>query len=109
MVDAELIGRVEPAQRVENLAVDIGDRLAHAAPAIALLIAIALLDRFVRPGRSPRRHRSPPDRAAVERDLDLDGRIAAAIENFAATDIGDGGHESLVGASCDAGLRERRL
>src|SRR6185437_8926437 len=32
-------------------------------------------------------------RAVFEHDVDLDGRIAAAVEDFAADDVGDGGHD----------------
>ena len=32
--------------------------------------------------------------AVGEQNLDLDGRIAAAVQNFAADDVGDGGHGS---------------
>ena len=47
---------VHAADRVEDLAVDGGDRLAHALAEIALLVAVAQLDRLVRAGRGARRH-----------------------------------------------------
>src|SRR6266705_1130253 len=50
---------------------------------------ISPFDRLMRPGRCPRRHRRAPDHAAVERDLDLDRGIAAAVEDLAGVDIGN--------------------
>ena len=88
-VERQLIGGVEARQRVEDLAVDRVDRVAHAAAAIARA-AVALFDRLMRAGRRARRHRRAAHRAVVERDLDLDRRIAAAVEDLAGMDIGDG-------------------
>jgi hypothetical protein len=39
------------------------------------------------------RHSGTAERAIFQHDVDLDGWIAAAIENFAADDVDDGGHE----------------
>ena len=66
--------------------------LAHALAEIALLVAVAQLDGLVRAGRGARRHGGAAARAVLEDDIDLDGRIAAAVENFAADNIDDGGH-----------------
>ena len=93
-VNCQLIGGVEARQRIEDLAIDRADRLAHAAAAIALA-AISLLDRLMRSGRGARRDRRSSRRAAVERDLDLDGRVAAAVEDLAGVNVGDSGHRSL--------------
>src|SRR4051812_15010826 len=46
----------------------------------------------MRAGRSARGHRRPADRAAVEGDLDLDCRVAAAVEDLAGVDVGNRGH-----------------
>src|SRR5439155_7111553 len=81
-VDRELVGRVETGQRIEDLAVYGADRLLH-APTPKALAAIALLDRLMGPGRGPRRHRRATHRAAVERHVDLDRGIAAAVEDLA--------------------------
>src|SRR5262249_30051133 len=67
------------------------DRLAHPLAEIALA-AVAQFDRLVRPGRGPRRHGGAALGAVFEHDIDLDRRIAAAIEDLAADDIGDGSH-----------------
>ena len=92
-VDLGLRLGVHAAERVEDLAVDRIDRLAHALAEIALLVAVAQFDRLMRAGGSARGHRGAAQRAVLQHDVDFDGRIAAAVENFAADDVGDGGHE----------------
>ena len=94
-VDRELIGGLEAGERIEDLTVDRADRLLHAAAAITLA-AVAFLDRLMRPGRGARRHRRAPDRAAIHRDLDLDRRVAAAVEDLAGMNIGDRAHRGLA-------------
>ena len=51
----------------------------------------------MRAGRGARRHGGAADRAVLQHDVDLDGGIAAAVEDFAADDVDDGGHEGLFG------------
>ncbi len=95
LIEAALIGRVHAADRVEDLAVHGGDGVQHALAAIALLVAVAQLDRFMRAGRGAGRHRGAADDAAFQRDVDFDGGIAAAVENLAADDVRDCAHVSL--------------
>src|SRR5256885_8051527 len=70
-------------------------RLLRAGTAITLA-PVAFLDRLMRPGRGARRHRRAPDRAAIRRDLDLDRRVAAAVEDLAGMNIGDRAHRGLA-------------
>ena len=81
-----------PDQRVGDLAVHRFDRVAHALAEIAVRLAVALFDRFVRAGGGARRHRRAAHRAVLQHDIHLDRGIAAAVENFAADDVGDAGH-----------------
>src|SRR5262249_20571133 len=67
------------------------------------LVAVAQFDRLVRAGRSPGRHRRAAQGRVLEQHVDLDGGIAAAVEDFAADDVDDGGHGYLAGS-----LRARR-
>ncbi len=39
------------------------------------------------------RHRGAAERAIFQHDVDLDGGIAPAVEDFAADDVDDGGHD----------------
>ena len=85
-------------QGVENFAVHGIDRLLYALAQKALA-AVALFDGFVRTSGSAGRHGGTALRAVLQHHVDLNGRIAAAIENFAANDIGDSGHER-TSSSC---------
>ena len=91
-VDLDLRLGIHAGERVENLAVDRLDRVAHALAEIALLVAVAQLDGLVRAGRGARRHAGAAARAVLKHDIDLDGRIAAAVQNFPADNVDDGGH-----------------
>ena len=96
LVDLDLVLGLEAGDRVENVAVDRFDRLQDALAAVAALVAVAQFDRLVRAGRSARGHGGAAHRAVLERDVDLDGGIAAAVENFARGDVDDGGHVGSV-------------
>ena len=52
------------AERRGDLAVDVGDRLAHALAAVARLVAVAQFERLALAGRRARRHRRAAERAA---------------------------------------------
>ena len=82
-VDRALI-RGLARERRGDLAVDVGDRLLHALAEVALLVAVAQLERFPHARRGARRHRRPPHDAAVQRDVHFHRRIAARIENLSA-------------------------
>ena len=68
----------------KNLAVDRIDRLADTFAAIPFLVTVAQLDRFMRAGRRAGRNRGAAERAVFQDDIDFDGGIAAAVEDFAA-------------------------
>ena len=75
--------------RSENVA-HVGDGAANALAAVAGRIAVAQFDGLVPAGAGARRHDGAAERAAGAMDLDLDGRIAAAVEDFAGVDARDG-------------------
>ena len=58
-----------------------------------------IVGRFMCSGRGARGDSSPALRPVLERHVDLDGRIAATIEDFAGADIGDGGHGGVLEVS----------
>ncbi len=91
-VDAALVLGVHAGERVEDLAVDGGDRLEHALALIAGLVAVAQLDGLVGAGRGAGRHGRATLRAVLEDHVHLDGRVAAAVQDLAADDVDDGGH-----------------
>ena len=92
LVDFHLLLGVHAADRVEDLAGDGGNRLLDALAEVARLVAIAQLDRLVRSGRGARGHGRAAVGSVLQHDIDLDGRIAARIEDFAADDVDNGGH-----------------
>ena len=63
----------------------------HALAAVALA-AVAQLDGLVLTGRRAARHGGPPGRPARQHDLDLDGRVAAGVEDLPAQDVHDLAH-----------------
>ena len=86
------------------LVVDVGDGLRHALAEVVRLVAVAQLPRFVHAGAGAAGHGGGADRVVVERDIDFDGRIAAAIENLPAVNVNDHAHGesaflSVVGVS----------
>ena len=91
-VDLGLVLGLHLDHRLGDLAVDRVDRLLDALAEPAALVAVALLDRLVRAGRGARGHRGAADAAILEQHLDLDRRIAAAVEDLAAVDVDDRGH-----------------
>ena len=88
-VERGLVERVEAGDRVGDLAVDRVDRPGDALAEIAALVAVAQLDRLARAGRGAGRHGGPAEGAAVQDDVGLDGRVAAAVQDLAAADRDD--------------------
>ncbi len=110
LVQLDLLGRVHPADRVENLAFHIGDRLLHALAAEAGGIAVAQFHRLMCAGGGAGGHRGAAHRAAFQRHIDLHGGVAPAVQDFAGDDIGDGAHgaaSGAVGAARAAGSARR--
>ena len=90
-VEALLVGRVAARDRLGDLAVDVADRLRHALAA-ERRAAVAQLGRLELAGGCAARHRGAPGRAGAQRELDLDGRVAAAVEDLAGVDLLDVAH-----------------
>ena len=96
VIDGDLVLGFHAADRFEQFAVD---RLHRALDALAqiTLTAVAQFDRFMCAGRRAGRDSSAAHRAVFQKDVDLDGGVAAAVKDFAADDIDDGSHEALPG------------
>ncbi len=91
-VDLGLLFRLEVDDGVGDLAVHGLHSLQDALAQITAVVPVALLDRLMRTGRRARGHGGATEAAVIQRDIDLDGGIAAAVENFAGVDVDDGGH-----------------
>src|SRR5262249_27369668 len=66
--------------------------LAHSLAAETRLVAVAQLDSLMRSGRCAGWNGSTAARAILQNDVNLDGRIASAIEDFAAYNVCNCGH-----------------
>ena len=93
LVDLELILGVEPGHRIEDVAIDGLDRSQDALAAEPALVAVAQLHGFARSGRGARRNGGPAHGAVLENHIDLDRRIAAAVEDFTGDDVDDCSHD----------------
>src|SRR5690606_176682 len=91
-VDLDLFGRVGADDVLGDLAVDRRHRVEHALAEETRLVTIAPFDGLVCAGRGAGRHRRTSHRAVFQRDVDLDGRVAAAVEDLAGVDVDDGAH-----------------
>ena len=94
-VDEPLLGRLEADQLRADLVEHRVDGLADPLAAVALA-AVAQLDRLEGAGGGTRGHRRAADGAVVEGDLDLDGGVAARVEDLARADCLDGRHDVLL-------------
>ena len=92
-VDLGLRLGIHAADGVENLAIDRIQGLAHALAVVARLVAVAKLDRLVRSGGGSRWHCGTAARPVLEHNVDLDGRITAAIKDLASDDVDDRSHD----------------
>ncbi len=92
-VERLLVEPVEAGELACDLAVHVRDRFRHALAA-PLGAAVAQLDRLVHAGRGAGGHRGAAERAGGELDVDLDGRVAARVEDLAAVQALDRAHPS---------------
>src|SRR5262249_35615169 len=88
-VECALVPFVEAVNGVCDLRLDVPDRAQDALPAVRRLVTVAELDRFELSRRRSRGNRGAPHGARLQRDLDLDGRVPARIENLACMDAAD--------------------
>ena len=89
---AALVERVQPVEDLGDLAVDVG-RPPRATPLPPVAVAaVAQLDGLERAGGGARRDDGPPGGPRVEDHLDLDGRVAARVEDLTADDLFDDAH-----------------
>src|SRR5204862_1077975 len=81
----------------EDPLLDVVDRLLDTLAEVPLRVAVAQFHRLEGAGGRTGRYRGPRDRAVVQPDLDLDGGVAARVQDLAGDDCLDGGHGSLLG------------
>ena len=95
VVDGDLVLGLQAADCLEDFSVDRldgpGDTLAQVP-----VPAIAQFNRFVGAGRRARRDCRAATGPILQQNVDLDGRVAAAVKDFAADDIDNGGHLGVL-------------
>ena len=94
-VNGDLVFGVHVDEGFENFAVHGGHGVEHALAAIALLVAIAEFHGFMGTSGSAGRHRGTAEGVVLKDDIHLDGRVAAAVKNFAGGNVENGGHGAL--------------
>src|SRR4029079_9155972 len=92
VVDLGLSFGIHSAKSVEYFPVDGVDGFSHALPAKSRLVPVAQFDGLVRAGGRTGGNRRPTFGAILQNHVYLDSRIAPAIENFTANNVGDRCH-----------------
>ena len=82
----------KPSRRGPISSSDGVDGLLDALAAVALLVTVTALDRLERAGGGAGGNGGAGDGAVVEGDLDLDGGVAAGVEDLPRADCFDAGH-----------------
>ena len=109
MVEAGLIQRIHADQFGGDPFVDVRHGLRNSAAEILLLVAVAQFPCFVHAGAGAAGNGGPAERAVDQGHVDLNGRIAAAVENLSGLNVNDRTH----GETCKrfwlrCGLQHRR-
>ena len=89
LVDGGLVEDVQAQHGLGDLGVDVLNGAGHALAQVTALVAVAELAGLVHAGGGAGGNGSAADGAVVEGDLDLNGRIAAGVHNFAPGDVND--------------------
>ncbi len=95
LVDFDLVHGIHANQLVGQDFIHVCNRFQHAFAEEMRLIVVAELARFVLTGAGAAGHGGGADRVVVERDIDFNGRVAAAIEDLPSVDINDHAHGEL--------------
>ena len=86
-----LIERIGTREALRDGFIDRTHGFRNALAAVALLVAIAQFPRFMLARAGAARNRRAPECAALQVDIDFNGRIAARIKNLARVDFTDAG------------------
>ena len=98
-VDEALLAGVEADETRGQVILDRADGVLDTLAQVAVLVAVTALDGLEGAGRRTARHRGAGDGSVVEGDLDLDGRVAAGVEDLAGANCFDAGHCRLLGGA----------
>ncbi len=90
VVEGHLVEGVHAAQLVGQLGVDVVDGLQNPLAEVFRLVAVAKFPGLVDAGAGAAGHGGAAERAVGQFHVDLDGRIAAAIEDLSGADVYNG-------------------
>jgi hypothetical protein len=91
-IEAGLVGRIHAKDLGSDDVADVGDGLLHTLATEASLVTVAQLDRFVNTSRGAGGNAGAAEGPVVQRDVDLDGRVATRIEDLSGFDGLDAAH-----------------
>ena len=92
LVDETLLGGVEANDLGGDFVDDGVNRLLHTLAQVTALVAVTTLDGLEGTGRCTGRDCRACERTVLERDLDLDGGVAARVKNLAGANGLNAGH-----------------
>ncbi len=92
LVDGDLVERIHAHKLVSDFFVDVVDGFQHALAQKVRLVAVAQLPGLMHTGAGAAGNGGRANRVIVQSYIDLDGRIAAAIENLPGVDIDNHAH-----------------
>jgi hypothetical protein len=104
LVDEALVDGVEVDDFGADDLVHIGDGAVDTLAAVAGVLTVAQLERFVLARRCPGGNRRPAQRAGLEADVDLDGGVAPGVHDLARVNVFDDCHDCLVRAPGRTGI-----
>ncbi len=99
LVAAALVGGVHAHQELGQLVVDVVDGLGDALAHVAVLVAVAQLNGLELAGGGAGGDNGAAKGAVLQKDLDLDGGVAAGVKDLATVNVGNDchtGHLSCV-------------
>jgi hypothetical protein len=86
-VERRLINRIEAGDGGGDLAHHVSDGLLHTLAQVAGPVSVAQLQGLVHAGRSAGRDRRPASGAPGQYDIDLDGGVAARVQDLTRGDV----------------------
>src|SRR5208282_4076502 len=86
-VERALVGRVHPAERFRNLAIDVRNCLQNSLAQVLALVAVTQFHGFMLAGGRATRHNGPRAGAAIQKNFSFNGRIATRVKHLASANF----------------------
>ena len=95
-IEKGLFRRIQPQHGLRDFGIDVLHSLEHTFAQITFFVAIAQLNGFATAGGGATGHRSTAHYARLQQHVAFNGRVTAAIENFAADNVNNCAHEDFL-------------